>query len=169
MIIGIVFVVARIIKANKPSPNANKRPRRPAPGQGGRPTPQSFEDILKEFGEKVDGQHKPAPRPVQERPKAPERRPDPVRKFAREGEERKFADDESRRIYEEAIVRSEGYDIKFGEDINFGSKRTIFGEGAVRKEKRKKNPLAKEIRTDLKNKSGLKKAFVLSEILNRRY
>ncbi|MGB3467739.1 MAG: hypothetical protein WBA74_20805 [Cyclobacteriaceae bacterium] len=69
VILGIIFVVSRIIKANKPSPNAPKPRRRP--NKGGSPSPQSFEDVLKEFGEKMHEQTEERPAPVQESRKEP--------------------------------------------------------------------------------------------------
>lgn len=171
VILGIIFVVSRIVKANKSTNQPPKRPGVNRPQQGsrqGKPAPASFEDILKEFGEKVEekslSREKSVVRQQESRPK-----PRAYEQKFEEGRDRMFADEESRRVYEESIKRSEGFDIKFGEDINFGSKRTKFGEGAIRKDIHQKNPLIRSIKKDLKDKDGIRKAFILSEILNRRY
>ena len=171
VILGIIFVVSRIMKANKSTSQAPKRrprPNRSQPGTGQGNAPASFEDILREFGEKVEDKtltrERPATRQQESKPK-----PRTYEKKFEEGRDRKFADDESKRVYEESIKRAEGFDIKFGENKNFASKRTIFGEGAIKKDVHQKNPLIGSIRNDLKDKDGIKKAFILSEILNRKY
>lgn len=169
VIAGIIFVVSRIIKANKAKDNAPQKPtgtNRPQPRN--KPAPASFEDILKEFGEKVEEKSITREKPVVQQ-SAPKPKPKPIERKYEEGRDRRFADEESRRIYEESVKRSEGFDIKFGADSNFASKRTKFGEGAIRKDNHAKNPLIASIRNDLKSKDGIKKAFILNEILTRKY
>lgn len=171
VILGIIFVVSRIMKANKSTTQApRKRPRANTsqPGNGQENAPASFEDILREFGEQVEDKtltrERPVTRQQESRPK-----PKTYEKKFEEGRDRKFSDEESKRVYEESIKRAEGFDIKFGENKNFASKRTVFGEGAVKKNAHQNNPLVDSIRSDLKDKDGIKKAFILSEILNRKY
>ena len=167
VVLGIIFVVSRIIKANKSSGSAPKRRPRPTnPQDPNKPAPTSYEDILKEFGEKVEEKTVTRERPVGQQ-SAP--KPNPIKKNFDEGRDRRFSDDESRRIYEESVKRAEGFDLKFGENANYDSKRTKFGEGAIKKDVHEKNPLIKSIRNDLKSKDGIKKAFILNEILTRKY
>ncbi|MEL7148305.1 MAG: hypothetical protein AAFO69_18165, partial [Bacteroidota bacterium] len=64
---------------------------------------------------------------------------------------------------------AEGFDIEFGAADNFKSKRTKFGEGAIEGSNRKKNPIAAAIRKDLKDSQSVKKAFILSEVLTKKY
>jgi len=165
VLMGIIFVISRVMKANK---SKNKAPRQSRPSQGNKPAPTSFEDILKEFGEKVEGQREEKQSlPTRETTAA--KKPMPVEKTFEAGRDRRFSDEESRKIYEESIKRAEGFDIAYKVNENFKSNRTIFGEGAVKKDVHEKNPLIDSIKKDLQSPDSVKKAFILSEILNRKY
>lgn len=168
VILGIIFVVSRILKSNKGSQKAPPQRRRPAPNAGGNPQqrqrnkPATFEDLLKEFAEEATAE---AP----SRQPAKREAPKPREPKYEEGRTRRFSDDESRKIYEESVKRAEGFDIDFSADDSFKSIRTKFGEGAVKKDLHKKNPIIASIKSDLKDKQSIKKAFILSEVLNRKY
>jgi len=167
----IIFIVSRVRKANKnkpPAPRRNNRPSNPTSPQGEEQVPTSLEEMLEELGKSMEKNNpqkrssptlasKPKPVPVKQEP------------TYQSGVDRRFADDESRRIYEESIHRAEGFDIDFNENSNFKSKRTVFGEGAVKSDIHKPNPLIAALKEDLKNPNSVKKAFILSEVFNRKY
>ena len=172
IIAAVIFIVSRVRKANKgkkpmPPPRQSPRPNRPT-SQGDKPVPTSLEEMLEELGKSME-KNKPVSRPVP--PKAVQ---NPVTTPKREpvfetGRDRRFADEESKRIYEESIKRAEGFDLEFNENDNYKTKRTVFGEGAVDKKLHSPNPLIKALREDLKKPESVKKAFILSEVFNRRY
>ncbi len=157
---AIIFIVTRVAKANKNKANPPRKQARPnsAPQQ---PLPTSLEEMLKEFGQQSPSQKSPKP--------VSKSKPAPVVKQFEEGKDRRFSDERSREIYEESVKRAEGFDLKFEPDSNFSNNRTKFGEGAIRKDIHKKNPLIASLREDLKNPNSTKKAIILSEILNRKY
>ena len=90
---------------------------------------------------------------MKEEKKVPEISKEPVRQFA---------DDESRRIYEESIKQAE---VPVEEEVK--SKKPILATN--RKEDVEENEFAKEIRSMLQNTDSARKAVVLGEILTRKY
>lgn len=138
------------------------------PGTENNPPPQqppkSFEDLLKE----ITGELQPEEsQPVEQTPlevvpeEEPQEEPESIRL---EGERRAFADDESRRIYEESVKQAEGFDIEFGPDEHFKEPR-LFKSDA---EEEQEYTIADEIRDGLSSDEA-RKAIIYSEIINRRF
>ncbi len=170
IIIGAIYIISRAIKGNNKNQQPQKRPQQRPSQRPQQEAPKTFEDILAEFGKRMEeqagGTVEEEPEVVQEAPKP---RPKPVKNpFEMEGRNRQFADEESRRIYEEAIVRAEGADLEFAPDEKFHKASLKMGFSAYEKEK-PENEFAKEIRNTLADPDGAKKAIILSEILNRKY
>lgn len=144
------------------------------PGTENNPTPEaptkSFEDLLKEItGEAT---LEPEPEPVKEvKPAEPEEKKDvqweeAVEERRLEGERRAFADEESRRVYEESIKRAEGFNLDYEPAEAYHEPRLF--KGAESKEAEEEYTFADEIRDGLSTAEA-KKAIIYSEILNRKY
>jgi len=146
-----------------------KKPQQSRPGSENNPPgenrPKSFEDLLKEITEGRLEDEQPPPK-VEQRPlvvKEPiEREEVKDRKLVRE--RRVFADDESKRVYEESIKMAEGADLAFEPDENYKQPRLFATEEAEDDEP----TIADEIRDGL-DTSEAKKAVIYAEILNRKY
>ncbi|WP_258104978.1 hypothetical protein [Marinoscillum sp. MHG1-6] len=130
--------------------------------------PKTFEELLREFTDEQSEEHKETM--LDEFAEDQRNEPDPVtepethKPGERDRSKRTFADDESKRVYEESIKMAEGSDIQFERDSHFTS-------GIKRREdpEEEENPIGKEILAALQNPNEAKKAVVLSEILNRKY
>ena len=160
------YIIAAIIyfltrgKKKKEQPNSR-------PGSENRPPqnqPKSFEDLLREITEGRQEEEptiEQEPVVIHERKQEQQEMEDATRL---EGERRAFADDESKRVYEESIKMAEGADLEFNPDENYRQPRLFKGGQTEEKEW----TIADEIR-DALNSSEAKKAVIYSEILNRKY
>ena len=129
--------------------------------------PKSFEDLLKEITEgRLEEQEEREPTIKQEPLIIKEEKKEREESIRLEGERRAFADDESRRVYEESIKMAEGADIAFEPAENFREPTLFKGSKSVEEEE--EWTIADEIRDGL-NSSEAKKAVIYSEILTRRY
>lgn len=158
IIAAVIYFITRSKKKQQP----NTRPgseNNPPPSQ-----PKSFEDLLREI---TEGRSE-----VEEEP---EFRQEPVRVETRareeenrrlEGERRVFADDESKRVYEESIKMAEGADIAFERGESY--KEPSLFKSPIQSEDEEEWTIADEIRDGL-NSSEAKKAVIYSEILTRKY
>ncbi len=92
--------------------------------------PVTFDELLKEFSQERRTIEDDQEDEVYEAPK-------PLIKVnpAKEDDQRRFADDESRRIYEESINQAEGYDLKFERDEHFKVKTPMKVDRERRREK----------------------------------
>lgn len=78
--------------------------------------------------------------------------------------QRHFADEESRKVYENSIKQAEGFDLKFEKDEHFKTKvKSKSNEEEV------ENSFLNEILESFQDPNQAKKAVVISEILNKRY
>lgn len=164
---GILYFIIRQKKKkgkDQPEmPNSENRPQRSNPTK-------TFEELLKEITEGgfSEVQEEPNDERVETEVLAPEATaPSPKPAYMEEGRTRSFADDESKRVYEESIKRAEGADLEFKPDDDY-AKPSLFQKYTDKKTSSPKNTLASEIRKGLKG-SGAKKAIIYAEILNRKY
>ncbi|MEQ9468101.1 MAG: hypothetical protein RLN88_11855 [Ekhidna sp.] len=156
IIAAVIYFLTRSKKKQQP----NTRPgseNNPPPSQ-----PKSFEDLLREITEGRSDEDKPVFKQEPVRIDREEREKEDIRL---EGERRAFADDESRRVYEESIKMAEGADLVFEPDEAFQEPRLF---KAPKADQEDKWTLADEIRDGL-NSSEAKKAVIYSEILSRKY
>ena len=138
-----------------------KRKGQPAsrPESGNNPQPgrtKSFEDLLKEI---TEGRTEEQPTVQQETVIIEERE-------SEEENRRVFADDESRKVYEESIKMAEGTDLEFTPDESFQESRLF--KGTRRDLEGEEWSIADEIKDGL-NSSEARKAIIYSEILTRKY
>ncbi len=171
LIFGGIYLVSRILKKKGGDAVPHKPARRhtSAPS-GGTNKPVSFEELLKEFteGSATEEMKEEQPEPVdssevlRRRQWAPKEESRPS--YESEGRTRVFADDESKRVYEESIKNAEGADLAFERDDHFKIKlKSKSTEEAPTPE------LASEITNMLRDSDEAKKAVILGEILNRKY
>lgn len=175
LIAAVIYFITRAKKKKKgqdtsprsqqPRPNSSRpgSENNPPPGQA----PKTFEDLLKE----ITGEREVEPEPVRQEPmvianektarELEEERRTEQRRL--EGERRAFADEESRRVYEESIKQAEGSDLKFERHEHFKKLRAT--EVATDEDT---YTFADEIRDGLSS-SEARKAVIYAEILNRRF
>lgn len=177
----IYYILAFIIYALTRRKKKKNEPSRPQQQR----TTKTFEELLKEITQEQSTEtERPESEPVEaaevvdarveERRREVERkreeRLERERATRLEGERRAFADDESKRIYEESIKQAEGFDIDFAAADNY-KKPELFKKYSDKKFEREKTEhelFLESIRNGLGG-SEAKKAVIYSEILNRRY
>lgn len=179
VIFAIIYFVAKNFNKQNKKSSQNRPSASPQEEGSSRPQPQSFEDLLEEITGRRTVQQKrqqeveadpfdefEEERYLQPKPwEVKESKIEQANEFEREGRNRQFADEESKRIYEESIKRAEGALLDYSVDEKYASKK-VLRETAEIKEI---NPVAEEIRNMLRNPSETRKAVILSEILNRKY
>lgn len=159
----IAAVIYFLTRGKKKKEDPTSRPgseNNPPPSQ-----PKSFEDLLREI---TEGRPSDEPTYKQEPVEIikEDNKEDEIEKRRFEGERRAFADEESRRVYEESIKMAEGADIEFERDEHFQQPRVL--KGIHRSREEEEWSIADEIRDGL-NSSEAKKAVIYSEILTRKY
>jgi hypothetical protein len=160
---AIIYFLTRSKKKPQKQPGS---PGQPGQKTKSKPT-KSFEELLKEITEGTFGEED-IPEPVEQTPVEIKSRPKKSKDFSKEGEERAFADDESRKVYEDSIKMAEGADIAFERDDDYRS--NLFEKYSKdKREERKRNPFAEEIRNGLRDPKSAQKAIIYSEILKRKY
>ena len=158
------YIIAALIyfftrsKKKKEQPSRPGTEKNPAPSQ----RPKSFEDLLKEITEGAQEAFDPTP-PKQEPVEIvkPEEEPESIRL---EGERRVFADDESRKVYEDSIKMAEGAELVFEKDEHFQTPNLFKGD----RKTHGTTSFAEEI-MDGFDTDEAKKAIIYSEIMNRKY
>ncbi len=172
IVVGLLYFLSRGLKKKKPP----VKPNRPSgdvaeeQGQGSAPRPLTFEELLREFTEgkqdKEEDEHTPPPAKEIEpsrRSTSPltsrrEEDDDEIRQPAR----RRFADEDSRRIYQESIKSAENLKSDHSSQPEYGFKR-------YEDHSDEETTVGAEIADILKEEDGARKAIILSEILNRKY
>ncbi|MFK7953013.1 MAG: hypothetical protein AB8B73_09220 [Ekhidna sp.] len=149
-----------------------KKQEQSRPGTENAPPPQgrpkSFEDLLKEI---TEGHQEEEAKTIVQEPVVVEEKPYEIEERRREaqrseeGSKRSFADEESRKVYEQSIKMAEGADIEFKPDEHFAEPRLFKGSKVNEEEEW---TIADEIRDGL-NTSEAKRAVIYSEILARKY
>lgn len=161
------YIIAAVIYFLTRSKKKKTPPARPGtennPPQTQRP--KSFEELLKEITEGPQEVEEPRQEPVVVKPDPTFEKPKEEKSIRLEGERRMFADDESRKIYEESIKMAEGADLEFKPNEHYRSPRIFKGPES---EEEESSTFADEIRDGL-NSDEAKKAIIYAEILNRKY
>lgn len=160
---AVIYFISRSFK-KKPEDTPAERPARTSqPNTSGKKA-MTFEELLKEFTEQKDVSQNEPERPVITR-SVPEQKPKPVKvkPAFEEGRTRSFADDESKRVYEESIKRAEQNNLEFEREGKFKSSIRRKTEAV------EENNVAGDISAMLRNKDSAKRAVILGEILNRKY
>jgi len=153
IILYIVFVaiaiLSRLLKAKKPEQG------QPSQEPSDTSEPISFEDLLKEFtGEKQET------KTVTE---TSERNPEYV---DYKTEERRYDDDRAAETFRAATQNADKFK-KIEEQVKLNRDRPLFGHFDEYDEE--EDTTASELVSMLKDEEGVRKAVILSEILNRKY
>lgn len=155
----IAAVIYFLTRGRKKQPQ--KTPGSDAEKTPPRNQPKPFEELLKEITEGRISEE-PEQQPVEiDTMEEASKHEESIRL---EGERRAFADDESKRVYEESIKMAEGADIKFERDEHFQETR-LFKKKA---DEMQTKSYAEEL-MDGFDVDEAKKAVVYSEIFNRKY
>jgi hypothetical protein len=177
VIIAIIYVIARALKKpeNQPKDVGDYRPDRPVkydstPPSTSKPKPLTFEELLREITE--------AKQPAQ--PSYETRRPEP--RYVNYDEDLKDEEEDleevsqNKRYKEEERVNKAYQEAKLQafnrpsleETLKVSDTQVQFGKFKVFDEQPKRNVL-EDYTTSLQDRDGLKKAFVMSEILQRKF
>ncbi len=160
IIAAVIYFLTRGKKKKQQPKNRPESENKPPKSQ-----PKSFEELLKEITDGRLGEEEPEPTIQQEPLVIKEEKKEREESIRLEGEKRTFADDESRRVYEESIKMAEGADIAFEPNEHFKEPKLFKGS---KSEEEKEWTIADEIRDGLDSNEA-KKAIIYSEILSRRY
>lgn len=157
---GLIYFITRQMKKKKANNDADQE-QAPIP-QKPYKKPVTFEDLLKEFTqEQVDDEEDEI---VEQRKPitvaAPKKEVTPIEE---DHLHRRFADEESKKVYQNSIKQAEGADLKFERDMNFKSSIERSEQHAETSE------FGAEIIESLRDADEAKKAIILSEIFNRKY
>lgn len=176
VVFAAIYFIAKALKKSPKDKPATRKPKSPVQTADDQDKPyqkpKSFEELLEEFTgggqssreEEVEVEEpEPFAEAFEKLDKPKERLYGEEEKIVRqEGSRRVFADEESKKVYEESIKRAEGANLEFKRDEHFL-------KGVERKEEGSENELAREIREGLSNVNEAQKAVIYSEILTRKY
>ncbi|MEM6816338.1 MAG: hypothetical protein AAF600_18425 [Bacteroidota bacterium] len=160
IIAAVIYFLSRGRKRKQAKPNGPASDGNPQKGE-----PKSFEELLREI---KDGRQKEAEDPFPQRQR--ETQNELIEKEKREksikleGERRVFADEESKRVYEESIKMAEGTNLKSETDEHFAGSRLSKQKNRVVKS----TSYTKELMDGI-DLNEAKKAIIYSEIFNRKY
>jgi hypothetical protein len=172
IVVGIIYFLARALKKKKPP----VKPSRPAQDmdedvpQASPPKPLSFEDLLREFTEGKQPEEEEEPLPVPTLAPVPvQRSTSPMTSRYEEDDDeimepaqRRYADDDSRRIIEAASKSTQNLTENHSTEPEYGFKR-------YEDHPEEETTLGAEVAAMLKDADGARKAIILSEILTRKY
>ncbi len=173
IVIGLIYFLSRSFGKKKKPQN---RPQQQSPEQQQQKTgkkPMTFEELLEEFTRDAQGQNKKeeVEEDFEEEVDLPKKQTsyktiEEVDDEIAEPATRRFADDESRRIYEESVRGAKTYE-KAGSLFDNQEKSRF--AGYAKAEESKQNEIAKDVKAMLQDADDAKRAIILSEILNRKY
>jgi hypothetical protein len=165
IVIGVIYVISRIIKksGNQPGDISNE-PEHPAPTKtatSAKPRQLTFEELLKEISDAKTGQQTPSKPSYTDYD-------DDLEEEEKDLETVTYDRDEKvREVYEQAKRQAfarpsleETLKLK-DTDVKFGRFKAFEGES--------QRNLLEEYTRDFQDPEGLRKAFVMSEILNRKF
>lgn len=169
VVFAVIWVVARALR-KKSRETTKSRPKSPLETEDSQEAPVSFEELLEEItGRKSlkeeqkpietyqeDVGHNSGPYGEEE-----DRAEESIKS---EGSKRHFADDESRRVYEESIKRAEQQE-EFEPAEGYQSIKLV----SRKEEEEESSGFSKEIAEMFSDTDGARKAVILGEILNRKY
>jgi hypothetical protein len=176
IILGIVYFVFNALKKKKSSDEANENVPPPRPDRN-KPQPVSFEDLLRELTEGKAKQETQQPPVIQNRqdlrPPIARQQPayvdydDDLQEEAKSLEKVSFDDERSNKAYEDAKKMAFNRP-SLEETLKLENVNTTFGRFKEFDVKQEKSVLSEYVK-DLRDPKGFKKAFILSEVLNRKH
>ncbi len=162
------YIIAAIIYFFTRSRKKKRQPDNPSRQESNLPKekPKSFEDLLKEItGDRLEKEEETTFEQKHEViAEEPQKQEEETRRL--EGDRRAFADDKSRKIYEESIKIAEHTDVSFERNEKY-QQPGLFKSNQEKK-KKKGGTLANEIKRGLKSGEA-RKAVIYAEILSRKY
>lgn len=170
---GLIYFITRQMKKKKKQAEEARTGEQPTEKPFKKPV--TFDELLKEFTQEPEEEtpvddYAEQQRRIEEARKEQEeaslrRRENEEKKrlIEQDHTSRRFADEESRMIYEKSIAQAEGADLKFERDEHFKTAVNI------KDKEEEEDTFGSEILSMLQDADQAKKAVVLSEILNRKY
>lgn len=173
IVVGLLYFLSRGIKKKKPPVKPNRQVGEAGEEQDQNRPPKAltFEELLKEFteGKEAEEVEEASPPPPPTRSEPPHRSRSPLTSRREEDDDeiaqparRRFADEDSRRIYEQSIKSAENLKSDHSSESSYGFKR-------YEDHSEEETTAGAEIAEILKEEDGARKAIILSEILNRKY
>ncbi|MEM6735626.1 MAG: hypothetical protein AAF620_06090 [Bacteroidota bacterium] len=160
IIAAVIYFLSRGRRRKQAKPNGPASDEIPQKNQ-----PKSFEELLQEIkgGRKKEAEEPFVPQQTETQNELNEEEKR-EKSIKLEGERRVFADDKSKKVYEESIKMAEGADLKFETDEHFAGSRLL----KQKKTSTKSIAYIKELMDGI-DLDEAKKAIVYSEIFNRKY
>ena len=162
LIAAVIYFITRIKKKKDPKPTTPNTANTSKPTQQQKPV--SFDDLLKEITEQRQVPSQEPPKEVVDYPSSKPTASTP-KSISSEGRNRQFADDESRRIYEESVRQAEGSDLDYAPEPDYAGGKLFKGDQEIEEEE----TIADEVRKGLQSTDTARKAIIYSEILSRKY
>lgn len=168
IVVGIIYFLSRALKKKKPpvKPSRSGEDFDDEAQESTPPKPLTFEELLREFTEGKEAEEerpaRPAPVPVKRSSSQMTARAEEDDDEILEPAKRRFADDESRKIYEASVRTAENLKTDVSTQPEYGFKRYEDHRDEV-------PSLGAEVAEMLQDADGARKAVILSEILNRKY
>lgn len=178
LILGAIYLISRLLrkKPDTASPSETPRPERSvpdfevAPRRDDKPKALTFDELLREITQSKEQEqpsHKPASVPQADYVDYDDDVKDEEQDLEEVNYEEYYRQEKPVRAYEEAKTAA-FYRPSLEETMKIEDTVVNFSKFRVFEEEKKRN-LLEEYTTDLRDPEGLKKAVVLSEILNRRF
>ena len=178
VIIGIIYILSRVMKKAEqpkdlPEKRGDKQPKYQGPASE-KPKQLTFEELLKEITEA-----KQPEKPVYQ-PQQPKYQPQPKQDFVDYDDELKEEEQDLEDVDYDYRKKDKLYDVyeeakrqaferaSLEETMNVRDTVVQFGKFKVFEQEQQRN-LLEEYTKDLQDPHGLKKAVVMSEILNRKF
>ena len=162
---AVIYFITKTLKKARTPQVPGKTPTSPLETENEPAQPISFEELLQEItGKKTLKEPKARESQWEKQRSVVENKYD-HQDFENEGRKRVFADDESKRIYEESIKTAKSTDEDYFE------KESVFNKWKKTDatNETSSSALVAEIKDMLNNSEDARKAIILSEILNRKY
>ncbi|MFT6866841.1 MAG: hypothetical protein ACJA08_001679 [Cyclobacteriaceae bacterium] len=160
---GLIYFIVRQMRKKKADaePNVEGEQETQSPQR----KPLSFEDLLREFTEEKEVVAKEVLIDEYAEEQKQQEKIEALKQVAKEDHtKRRFADEESMKVYANSIKQAEGSDLKFEKDPQFELKSKNKAT-----EQETENNFLKEILESFNDPHQAKKAVIISEILNKRY
>jgi hypothetical protein len=176
LILGAIYLISRLLR-KKPDTALPSETRRPetsvpdfeVPRRDDKPKALTFDELLREITQTKEQQpsYKPAPVPKTDYVDYDDDLKDEEQDLEEVNYEEYYRKEKPAKAYEEAKTAA-FYRPSLEETMKIEDTVVNFSKFRVFEEEKKRN-LLEEYTTDLRDPEGLKRAVVLSEILNRRF
>lgn len=176
LILGAIYLISRLLRKKPDTPSPSETPRAETsvpdfevPQRDDKPKALTFDELLREITQSKDQApaYQPASAPKTDYVDYDDDLKDEEQNLEEVNYEEYYRKEKPSKAYEEAKTAA-FYRPSLEETMKIGDTVVNFSKFRVFEEEEKRN-LLEEYTADLRDPEGLKKAVVLSEILNRRF